>query len=66
VRSLLDGSEQSIAADTLVLSTTNTSERSVLTELGDRVPEVHAAGDAVAARLAVHAIYEGRVIAMTL
>ncbi len=66
VRSLLDGSEQTIAADMLVLSTTNTSERAVLTELGDRAPEVHTVGDAVAARLAVHAIYEGRVIGMAL
>lgn len=66
VRSLLDGTVTTIEADALVLSTTNTSERSVLLELGDRVPEVHEAGDAVAARLAVHAIYEGRVIGMSL
>ncbi|MEQ1699879.1 MAG: FAD-dependent oxidoreductase, partial [Ilumatobacteraceae bacterium] len=66
VRSLLDGTITTIEADALVLSTTNTSERSVLQELGDRVPEVHEAGDAVAARLAVQAIYEGRVIGMSL
>ena len=66
VRSLLDGGEQIVEADALVLATTNISETAVIEELGDRLPEVHLAGDAVAARLAVQAIYEGRVIGMSL
>ncbi len=63
VRSLLDGGEQLIAADTLVLATTNVPETTVADQLvasGFERP-VHLVGDAVAARLAVHAIYEGRV-----
>jgi hypothetical protein len=63
VRSCLDGSERSVAADTIVFATTNVSDTSVADELAasgfDR--PVHLAGDVVAARLAVHAIYEGRV-----
>lgn len=63
VRSFLDDGEQLIAADTLVLATTNVSETTVADQLVassfDR--PVHLVGDAVAARLAVHAIYEGRV-----
>jgi hypothetical protein len=66
VRSLLDGSEQIVEADALVLATTNSSETAVIDELADRLPDMHLAGDAVAARLAVHAIYEGRVIGMSL
>ena len=52
-----------IAADTVVFATTNTSETMVADELvawGFERP-VHLAGDALAARLAVHAIYDGRV-----
>ena len=63
VRSVLDGGEQLIAADTLVLATTNVPETTVADHLvtsGFERP-VHLVGDAVAARLAVHAIYEGRV-----
>jgi NADPH-dependent 2,4-dienoyl-CoA reductase/sulfur reductase-like enzyme len=63
VRSFLDDGEQLIAADTLVLATTNIPETTVadqLTASGFERP-VHLVGDAVAARLAVHAIYEGRV-----
>ncbi|MBI4884166.1 MAG: FAD-dependent oxidoreductase [Actinobacteria bacterium] len=75
VRNLLDGSVQSIAADALVLATTNTSETDVVDELtallgaadvGRQLPEVHLAGDVVAARSAVHAIYEGRSLGMRL
>jgi NADPH-dependent 2,4-dienoyl-CoA reductase/sulfur reductase-like enzyme len=62
VRSYLDGSEQVIDADTLVFATTNDPETTVLDELGER-DHVHAVGDAVAARLAVHAIYEARATA---
>jgi 2,4-dienoyl-CoA reductase-like NADH-dependent reductase (Old Yellow Enzyme family) len=66
VRSLLDGSEQFVAADGLVLSTTNDADTTVLDELDGRHENVTAVGDAVAARLAVHAIYEGRVAAIAL
>ena len=66
VRSLLDGGEQIVEADALVLATTNISETAVIDELAGRLPEMHLAGDAVAARLAVQAIYEGRVIGMSL
>ncbi len=74
VRSYLDGSEQVIAADTLVFATTNVSETTVADQLAERAdadgagegPGVRLAGDALAARLAVHAIYDGRVIGMEL
>ena len=63
VRSLLDGSVTTVPADALVLATTNVPDDALagaLTEAGRRV---HVVGDAVAARLAVHAIYEGRTVA---
>ena len=66
VRSYLDGSDRVVAADTLVLATTNVPETSVADELvgsGFARP-VHVVGDALAARLAVHAIYDGRVAGM--
>lgn len=66
VRNLLDGSERFIAADTLVLALLNTPEDGVLHDLHDRHPGLHAVGDVVAARTAVHAIYEGRVTGMGL
>jgi uncharacterized NAD(P)/FAD-binding protein YdhS len=66
VRSLLHGHETSVAADALVLATTNAPEDSVLRELGDQHPDVRPIGDVVAARLAVHAIYDGRMVGMAL
>ena len=66
VRNLLDDSEIEIGADDLVLATTNTSDTDVADELRSGGTQVHLAGDAVAARLAVHAIYEGRVLGMSL
>jgi 2,4-dienoyl-CoA reductase-like NADH-dependent reductase (Old Yellow Enzyme family)/thioredoxin reductase len=66
VVSLLDGTRSEVAADTLVLATTNTPETTVMDELAERGVATAAAGDAVAPRLAVHAIYEGRLIGMTL
>ena len=64
VRSYLDGSEQLLQADTLVLATTNDPETTVADQLGESGfgGAVHIVGDAVAARLAVHAIYEGGVV----
>ena len=64
VRNLLDGTEQRLPADALVLATTNLSEDSLLQELPGSGLAVRAVGDAVAPRLAVHAIYEGRVAGM--
>jgi 2,4-dienoyl-CoA reductase-like NADH-dependent reductase (Old Yellow Enzyme family)/thioredoxin reductase len=55
------GKPERIDADTLVVSATNVSERSVGDELG--APMI---GDAVAARNAAMAIYEGRKLAMGL
>ena len=66
VQSLLDNTVTNVSADALVLATTNAPEDTVLRELGDQHPEVRAVGDVVAARLAVHAIYEGRVAGMAL
>ena len=58
VRSYLDGAERVVAADTLVLATTNVPEASLAgVEIDAPVTMI---GDALAARLAVHAIYDGR------
>ena len=54
-----------LPADTLVFATTNVPETMVADELEPRRRvEVRQVGDVVAARLAVHAIYEGRVTGM--
>jgi NADPH-dependent 2,4-dienoyl-CoA reductase/sulfur reductase-like enzyme len=66
VRSLLDGTITEVAADALVLSTTNVADTTVFDELSGRADPVVQVGDAVAPRLAVHAIYEGRVAGMGL
>ncbi len=66
VASLLDGSESVIAAGALVLATTNVPETTALDGLPRDRLDVHLAGDVVAPRLAVHAIYEGRVVGMKL
>ncbi|MFL5260325.1 MAG: FAD-dependent oxidoreductase, partial [Hyphomicrobiales bacterium] len=55
------GTEERIAADSLVIAGTNVPERTIADELG-----APAIGDAVAARTAVMAIYEGRKLAMAL
>ena len=57
---LLDDSEQKLDFDALVLATPNVSETTLLDELADDGIELHAVGDCVAPRWAVHAIYEGR------
>jgi 2,4-dienoyl-CoA reductase-like NADH-dependent reductase (Old Yellow Enzyme family) len=66
VRSLLDGADTRVDADALVLATTNVPETRLAEQLADTQLEIHTAGDSVAARLAVHAIYEGRVAGMRL
>ncbi|MEP6972105.1 MAG: FAD-dependent oxidoreductase [Betaproteobacteria bacterium] len=66
VRSLLDGSESRVDADALVLATTNTAQTDLVDALRGSVAELHVVGDATAARLAVHAIYDARALAMHL
>jgi hypothetical protein len=63
VRSALDGAERVIPADTLVLATTNTPETAVTEDLSAAgyPGAVQIVGDALAARSAVQAIFEGRV-----
>jgi hypothetical protein len=55
------GGDERIAADTLVIAATNVPDRTIADEL-----DAPAIGDAVAARTAVMAIYEGRKLAMAL
>ncbi|MBC8038178.1 MAG: FAD-dependent oxidoreductase [Rhizobiales bacterium] len=55
------GPDERIPADSLVIAATNVSESAIAEELG-----VPAIGDAIAARTAVMAIYEGRKLAMQL
>ena len=64
VRNLLDGSEQRLPADALVLATTNVADTALSQELTDAGIHHATAGDNVAPRLAVHAIYEGRLLGM--
>ena len=66
VRSLLDGSESRIDADALVLATTNTAQTDLADTLLGAMGDLHVVGDANAARLAVHAIYEARELARRL
>ena len=62
VRGLLTGDQEVIEGDTLVLATTNVPETSVVDQLAATGfgGAVHVIGDALAARLAVHAILDGR------
>ncbi|MGI9053114.1 MAG: FAD-dependent oxidoreductase [Ilumatobacteraceae bacterium] len=62
----LGGRVATIDADTLVLATTNVPDTALAGELAVRGVHHHVVGDAVATRLAVHAIYEARSLAMTL
>ena len=68
VRSFLDGSEEIVPADTLVFATTNVAETMVADELVDGGHEANprVIGDALAARLAVHAVHDGRVAGMAI
>ncbi|NQU58025.1 MAG: FAD-dependent oxidoreductase [Rhodospirillales bacterium] len=66
VRNLLDGGETFIEADALVLACTNVAETTLLDDLAGGDLEVHSIGDCVSPRLAVAAIYEGRVLGMKL
>ncbi|MCP3877465.1 MAG: FAD-dependent oxidoreductase [Sulfitobacter sp.] len=66
VRSLLDGSERIVPADSLVLATTNVAEDSLARDLEDAEFPVLNIGDSAAPRLAAYAIYEGRKAALEL
>jgi len=63
---LMDGSEQTIACDALVLATPNVAETTEIDALLEGDVEVELVGDCVAPRWAVHAIYEGRKLARAL
>ncbi len=65
---LLDGKTSRIEADAFVLATTNESQNWLTDELEKNHTDiiVHSIGDAVAPRLAVMAIYEGRELAIRL
>ena len=60
VVSFLDGSEQLIEANALVLATTNMANDGEARALDDKGIAHRLIGDAAAARLAPYAIYEGR------
>ena len=63
---LYTGDEETREFDSLVLATTNRPDDALLSELASAGLEVHAIGDAVSARTAAMAIYEGRKLALTL
>src|SRR5262245_55817976 len=60
------GPDERIAADSLVIAATNVPERQIVDELDARAIGHRDIGDAVAARTAVMAIYEGRKTAMAI
>ena len=66
LRSVLDGSEQRIEADGLVLATTNQPNTLLAEALADDDIELHAIGDCIAPRQAPYAFYEGRKLALAL
>jgi 2,4-dienoyl-CoA reductase-like NADH-dependent reductase (Old Yellow Enzyme family)/pyruvate/2-oxoglutarate dehydrogenase complex dihydrolipoamide dehydrogenase (E3) component len=66
VRNLLDGSEERVAADALVLATANVAEVSAAEDLAESGVELHTIGDALAPRRAHNAIYEGRKLGLRL
>ncbi|HEY9037847.1 MAG TPA: FAD-dependent oxidoreductase [Roseovarius sp.] len=66
VLSLLTGQTQRIAADTLVLATTNVADMSLRDELAQRGVIAQVIGDANAPRNAAFAIFDGRKIALAL
>jgi 2,4-dienoyl-CoA reductase-like NADH-dependent reductase (Old Yellow Enzyme family)/pyruvate/2-oxoglutarate dehydrogenase complex dihydrolipoamide dehydrogenase (E3) component len=66
VRSLLDGGEMRVAAETLVLATANVAETGLVEALAKWEQELHTIGDALAPRRAQTAIYEGRKLGLAL
>ncbi len=63
VRSTLSGTEERIAADTLVIAETPVAETALATELRERGIAFEAIGDCVAPRRASLAFYEARELA---
>jgi NADPH-dependent 2,4-dienoyl-CoA reductase/sulfur reductase-like enzyme len=66
VHGFVDRTQRFVEADSLVLATINAPVRDVLDDLEGRRLDVRTVGDVVAARLAVQAIYEGRVLGQSL
>jgi hypothetical protein len=63
---LLGGRTTVVEADALVLATTNRPDDALAHGLTAGGIDHHVVGDAVAARLAVHAIYEARAMAQAI
>jgi NADPH-dependent 2,4-dienoyl-CoA reductase/sulfur reductase-like enzyme len=63
---VLGGKDFRLEADSLVTSTTNVPDKSLTQALDQRQRPYRTIGDAVAARTAVMAIYEGRKLAMSI
>ncbi len=66
LRSTLDGAEEALAADTLVIAETPVAETALASALTGRGIAFEAIGDCVAPRRASLAIYEGRELALRL
>jgi len=66
IRSLLDGSEQRLPFDTLVLATVNRPDTEITDELRETSSPFRAIGDCLAPRHAPAAIYEGRKLGLGL
>ena len=64
IRSMLDGSEQRLAFDTLVLATVNRADTEIADELREAGSAFRAIGDCLAPRHAPAAIYEGRKLGL--
>jgi 2,4-dienoyl-CoA reductase-like NADH-dependent reductase (Old Yellow Enzyme family)/thioredoxin reductase len=63
---LLDASERREGYDALILATPNVAETTLIDGLAGSGVEMHTVGDCVAPRWAVHAIYEGRKLGISL
>jgi thioredoxin reductase len=63
---LLDASERREHYDALILATPNVADSTLFDALAGGAMEVHSVGDCVAPRWAVHAIYEGRKLGLSL
>jgi NADPH-dependent 2,4-dienoyl-CoA reductase/sulfur reductase-like enzyme len=64
IRSLLDGSEQRLDFDTLVLATVNRADTEIADDLRESGSPFAAIGDCLAPRHAPAAIYEGRKLGL--
>ena len=63
---LLDGGERREDYDALILATPDVAETTLLDALAGSDLELHSVGDCVAPRWAVHAIYAGRKLGISL